>query len=96
MSKVFVFGHQNPDSDAIRVFHYWIRCYLKRQLGVDAEAVALGTPNEETAFVLDYFGVEAHEWLSLLNQRELIKLFLQTIMSFNNLFQILRTLKLLR
>ena len=32
--------------------------YLKRQLGVDAEAVALGTPNEETAFVLDYFGVE--------------------------------------
>ena len=37
-----------------------------------------------------------HEWLSLLNQRELIKLFLQTIMSFNNLFQILRTLKLLR
>ena len=26
---------------------------------MDTEAVALGTPNEETAFVLDYFGVEA-------------------------------------
>lgn len=32
---------------------------MKRQLGVDAEAVALGAPNEETAFVLDYFGVKA-------------------------------------
>lgn len=27
--------------------------------GRDAEAVALGTPNEETAFALDYFGVTA-------------------------------------
>ena len=57
MSKVFVFGHQNPDSDAIGSSYGY--AYLKRQLGVDAEAVALGTPNEETAFVLDYFGVDA-------------------------------------
>ena len=57
MSKVFVFGHQNPDSDAIGSSYGY--AYLKRQLGVDAEAIALGTPNEETAFVLDYFGVEA-------------------------------------
>lgn len=57
MSKVFVFGHQNPDSDAIGSSYGY--AYLKRQLGVDAEAVALGTSNEETAFVLDYFGVEA-------------------------------------
>lgn len=57
MSKVFVFGHQNPDSDAIGSSYGY--AYLKCQLGVDAEAVALGTPNEETAFVLDYFGVEA-------------------------------------
>lgn len=57
MSKVFVFGHQNPDSDAIGSSYGY--AYLKRQLGVDAEAVALGTPNEETAFVLDYFDVKA-------------------------------------
>ena len=57
MSKVFVFGHQNPDSDAIGSSYGY--AYLKRQLGVDAEAVALGAPNEETAFVLDYFGVKA-------------------------------------
>ncbi len=43
------------------------RCYrlicsfaylAKEAYGFDSEAVALGTPNEETA-VLDYFGVEA-------------------------------------
>ena len=57
MSKILVFGHQNPDSDAIGSSVAY--AYLKRELGVNAEAVALGTPNEETAFALDYFGVEA-------------------------------------
>ena len=58
MSKILVFGHQNPDSDAIGssvAFAY----LAKEAYGLDTEAVALGTPNEETAFVLDYFGVEA-------------------------------------
>lgn len=57
MSKIFVFGHQNPDSDAIGsslAFAY----LAKEAYGLDTEAVALGTPNEETDFVLDYFGVE--------------------------------------
>lgn len=57
MSKIFVLGHQNPDSDAIGSSVAY--AYLKRELGQDAEAVALGTPNEETTFVLNYFGVEA-------------------------------------
>ena len=58
MSKFLVFGHQNPDTDAIASSYGW--AYLERiAWGRDAEAVALGTPNEETAFVLDYFGVEA-------------------------------------
>ncbi|MCW1043071.1 DHH family phosphoesterase, partial [Streptococcus anginosus] len=57
MSKILVFGHQNPDSDAIGSSVDY--AYLKRELGVDAEAVALGTPNEETTFALNYFGVEA-------------------------------------
>lgn len=34
--------------------------YLSQKaFGLDTEVVALGTPNEETAFALDYFGVEA-------------------------------------
>ncbi|MGT2754445.1 manganese-dependent inorganic pyrophosphatase [Streptococcus ovis] len=58
MSKLLVFGHQNPDTDAIASSYGW--AYLERTAwGRDAEAVALGTPNEETAFALNYFGVEA-------------------------------------
>lgn len=58
MSKILVFGHQNPDSDAVGssvAFAY----LAKEAWGLDTEAVALGTPNEETAYVLDYFGVQA-------------------------------------
>ncbi|HGI4734293.1 TPA: manganese-dependent inorganic pyrophosphatase [Streptococcus agalactiae] len=58
MSKILVFGHQNPDSDAIGssvAFAY----LAKEAWGLDTEAVALGTPNEEIAYVLDYFGVQA-------------------------------------
>ncbi|MGT2828417.1 manganese-dependent inorganic pyrophosphatase [Streptococcus hillyeri] len=58
MSKCLVFGHQNPDTDAIASSYGW--AYLERTAwGRDAEAVALGTPNEETAFALNYFGIEA-------------------------------------
>lgn len=58
MSKLLVFGHQNPDTDAIASAYGW--AYLERHaFGRDAEAVALDTPNEETAFALDYFGLEA-------------------------------------
>ncbi|HGO5511227.1 TPA: manganese-dependent inorganic pyrophosphatase [Streptococcus suis subsp. hashimotonensis] len=58
MSKFLVFGHQNPDTDAIASSYGWahLECEV---FGRDAEAVALGTPNEETAFALDYFGVTA-------------------------------------
>ena len=57
MSKLLVFGHQNPDTDAITSAISY--AYLLRQLGEDAEAVALGTPNEETQYALDYFKKEA-------------------------------------
>lgn len=57
MSKVLVFGHQNPDTDSIASTISFT--YLQQQLGVDAEGVALGEPNEETAFALDTFGFEA-------------------------------------
>ncbi|MFX3644331.1 manganese-dependent inorganic pyrophosphatase [Streptococcus suis] len=58
MSKFLVFGHQNPDTDAIASSYGW--AHLEREVfGRDAEAVALGTPNEETVFALDYFGVTA-------------------------------------
>jgi manganese-dependent inorganic pyrophosphatase len=54
MNKQLVFGHSNPDTDAIVAAKAF--AYLQNQLGVaDAEAVALGNPNPETNFVLAHF-----------------------------------------
>lgn len=57
MSKKLIFGHKNPDTDTIASAIAY--SYLKNQLGDDTEAVALGEPNDETQFALDYFNVEA-------------------------------------
>lgn len=57
MSKVLVFGHQNPDMDTIG--SAIALSYLLNKTSNEAEAVALGTPNEETKFALNYFGLEA-------------------------------------
>lgn len=56
MSKYLVFGHKNPDTDAIAsaiAFSYFLE-----KTGNQAEAVALGEANDETRFALDYFNVE--------------------------------------
>ena len=57
MSKILVFGHQNPDTDAIGSSYAF--AVLSRLRGLDAEVVALGEVNEGKAFALDYFGVTA-------------------------------------
>lgn len=57
MSKILVFGHQNPDTDAIGAAIAFAE--LQKALGKEAEAVALGTPNEETQFALNHFDVDA-------------------------------------
>ncbi|MGX7091653.1 manganese-dependent inorganic pyrophosphatase [Hutsoniella sourekii] len=57
MTKYLVFGHKNPDTDAIGSAIAFA-AYLNLQ-GKEAEAVALGSPNDETAYALEYFGFEA-------------------------------------
>lgn len=57
MSNVLIFGHLNPDTDAITSAISF--AYLQKQLGVEAEAVVLGNVSEETAFALNYFNVAA-------------------------------------
>ncbi|GAF39169.1 manganese-dependent inorganic pyrophosphatase [Agrilactobacillus composti DSM 18527 = JCM 14202] len=57
MAKELIFGHQNPDTDAIVAAISY--SYLQNKLGYDTEAVALGEPNEETAYVLDHFNTKA-------------------------------------
>ncbi len=53
---VLIFGHKNPDTDSIA--SAIALAYFKNQTGIEAEAVALGSPNRETEFVLNYFAVE--------------------------------------
>ncbi|MGQ5709000.1 manganese-dependent inorganic pyrophosphatase [Lactobacillus sp. PSON] len=57
MEKELVFGHQNPDTDAIGTAIAF--SYLQNKLGYNTEAVALGNPNDETAYALKTFGFEA-------------------------------------
>lgn len=57
MEKELVFGHQNPDTDAIGTAIAY--SYLQNKLGYNTEAVALGEANDETAFALNKFGFEA-------------------------------------
>lgn len=61
MSQVFVIGHKSPDTDSIAAAISY--AYLKRQLGMDAVAKRAGEPNKETKYALDYFGVEAPEYV---------------------------------
>lgn len=55
--KIYITGHKNPDTDSICAALAYAD--LKRHLGVNAEAIRLGDLNRETAFVLNYFNVEA-------------------------------------
>ncbi|WP_283582801.1 manganese-dependent inorganic pyrophosphatase [Limosilactobacillus difficilis] len=57
MSKELVFGHRNPDTDAITAAISY--SYYQNQLGFETEAVALGEPNDETKYALDHFKMKA-------------------------------------
>lgn len=57
MSKVFVLGHKNPDTDSICSALCY--AYLKNETGMEAEAIRLGEMNNETIFALKEFGFEA-------------------------------------
>ncbi|MFV0441747.1 MAG: putative manganese-dependent inorganic diphosphatase [Lachnospirales bacterium] len=62
MERVYVFGHQNPDTDSICSAIAYAK--FKQLTGMDsAKPYRLGSINKETKFVLDYFGVEEPEFL---------------------------------
>ena len=56
MSKVFIFGHKNPDTDSIT--SSLVLANLETKLGKDVESCRLGKINKETQYVLDYLGIE--------------------------------------
>ncbi len=56
MEKVYIFGHQKPDTDSITSAINL--SYLKNQLGMNTVPARLGDLNDESKFVLSYFQVE--------------------------------------
>ena len=68
--SILVFGHKNPDTDTICSALAYAN--LKNILGEEAKAVRLGELNEETKFVLNYFGVEAPELIKTVAGNEVI------------------------
>lgn len=58
MANMLVFGHKNPDTDTVA--SAMAASYLINHIyHLDSEAVALGTPNAETEFALNHFGLDA-------------------------------------
>ncbi|KHD84701.1 manganese-dependent inorganic pyrophosphatase [Heyndrickxia ginsengihumi] len=57
MEKILVFGHKNPDTDAICSAIAYAE--LKAKLGFETEAVRLGDVNGETQYALDTFKIDA-------------------------------------
>ena len=53
--KIYVFGHRNPDTDSVTAAISL--AYLKRKLGMDAEARVLSAINLESKYALNYFNV---------------------------------------
>ena len=62
MEKIYIFGHQNPDTDA--VCSAISLSYLKNKQGFNTEARVLGHLSKETKFALDYFKVKEPKYLN--------------------------------
>lgn len=66
--KVYITGHKNPDTDSICAAISYAE--LKNKRGdVEAVPIRLGELNQETKFVLDYWGFEAPDYVGTLKQQ---------------------------
>ena len=62
MEKVYIFGHKKPDTDSVAGSISF--AYLKRKLGINAEARILSEVNKETIYALNRFGFEVPKYLN--------------------------------
>lgn len=62
MEKVYIFGHQNPDTDSVT--SAISLSYLKNKLGMNTEPRVLGHINKETKYALDYFNIDEPKYLN--------------------------------
>lgn len=72
MEEILVYGHKNPDSDAICTAIAYAD--LRNQLVKDEKTVAvrIGDVNEETKYALNYFGVDAPEYIDNVAGKKII------------------------
>lgn len=68
MSKTFIFGHKNPDTDSIT--SSIVLANLLTTLGYDVQACRLGDINKETKFALDHFSIQEPTLLTELNAED--------------------------
>ena len=62
MDKIYIFGHQNPDTDAVCASISL--SYLKNKQGLNTEARVLGHISKETKYALNYFNVKEPQYLN--------------------------------
>ena len=61
-NKVYVFGHRNPDTDAVTAAI--ALAHLKRELGMDAVPAVLSGINLESKYALNYFNIKEPVFLN--------------------------------
>lgn len=71
-NKTLIFGHKNPDTDSI--CSSLVMEKFDKNLGFDVEAVRLGDVNKETAYVLNYLGIEAPRMISCVEEGQAVVL----------------------
>ncbi len=70
--STLIFGHKNPDTDSI--CSSLVMEKFDKNLGFDVEAVRLGDVNKETAYVLNYLGIEAPRMISCVEEGQAVVL----------------------
>lgn len=80
MEKIYIFGHRSPDTDSVT--SAIALEYLKKSLGVYAEARILSEMNDETKFVLDKFNIRHPKYLND------VKLQIKDIIYHKDLYQL--------
>lgn len=72
MEEILVYGHKNPDSDAICTSIAYANLRNMLTEGEKALAVRIGELNEETKYALSYFGVDDIPYVSNVENRKII------------------------
>jgi manganese-dependent inorganic pyrophosphatase len=73
MNKIFIVGHRNPDTDSI-VSAIAAQEFFAKVLGKESKAYRAGMLNNETKFILEKFGVEIPEHISVIGEDDSVAL----------------------